>query len=136
MDVPEPQQDHEDSPEVTERERFWVVALVAALVAAPLVALQLWQVTSADSVERMVGQLGGEVPAASAVLFNLNRLGLTPVIVLFVDVSVFAVMLALARRYWIGLLFVPALVYLGMSVAYYLTSVAPLLNSVMLVRQH
>lgn len=134
MSAPETAQHHEDSPDASERQRFWVITLIAVLIAAPLVALQLWQVSSADSVERMVGQLGGEVPAASAVLFNLNRLGLTPLIVLFVDVSVFAMMVALARRYWIGLLFVPALVYLGMSTAYYLTTVAPLLNSIMLVR--
>ena len=134
MSAPETGHHHDTSLEPTANERFWIVALIAALVAAPLVALQLWQVSSADTVERMVGQLGGEVPAASAVLFNLNRLGLTPLIVLFVDVSVFAMMVALARRYWIGLLFVPALVYLGMSLAYYLTTVAPLLNSIMLVR--
>lgn len=124
----------EQSPEVGEAERFWAVAVTALLVALPLVAVHWWQVSSAWTVERAVGQLGGEVPAASAVLFNLNRLGLTTVIVVLLDTVVFVVMAAMARRYWIGLLFVPMLVYLGMSVAYYLVMVAPLIDSIALVK--
>jgi uncharacterized membrane protein len=124
--------DHE--PDVGEGERFWVSASVAGIVALALMALHWWQVSSSDSIERAAGQLGGEVPAASAVLFNLNRLGVTPVLVLVVDTVIFVVMLALARRYWIGLLVVPAILYLGMSAAYYLTMVAPLLTSITLVK--
>lgn len=128
------ERDQDESLEVGEGERFGVVAAIAGLVALPLVALHWWQASSAWTIERVVGQLGGEVPPASAVLFNLNRLGLTPMLVLLVDLVIFVVMLALAKRYWIGLLFVPAFAYLGMSAAYYLTMIAPLLNSIVLVR--
>jgi hypothetical protein len=126
--------DHEQPNAVDEDQGFWIVAVIAGLVALPFVALNWWQVSSAGLIDRLVSQAGGDVPAASPVLFNMNRVGLTPVIALLVDLLVFVVLLLLARRYWIGLLFVPALAYLGFSVLHYLVVVAPLLNSIALTR--
>ncbi len=125
---------HEQPDAKSESDGFWVVTAIAGLVSLPFVALNWWQVSSAGLIDRLVANAGGEVPAASPVLFNMNRVGLTPVIAVLLDIIVFIGMLVLARRYWLGLLFVPALAYLGFSVLYYLMVVVPLLDSITLTR--
>jgi hypothetical protein len=126
--------DHEQSDAEDEGDGFWVVTVIAGLVSLPFVALNWWQASSTGLIERLAAQAGADVPAVSPVLFNMNRAGLTPVIALLVDLIVFVGMLVLARRYWVGLMFVPALAYLGFSVLYYLVKVVPLLNSITLTR--
>jgi hypothetical protein len=117
-----------------ERRRFRVVSIVALVASLPFVAVHLWQVFSASTLEKMMSDLGGPVPTVTQVLINLSNMGALPVIVLVLDVAVFGLMYWLARRYWIGLLFAPVFFYLALSALYYLAMVAPVFSVITLVK--
>jgi hypothetical protein len=127
-----------DSPQPSaaqdERKRFRVVSIVAAMVAVPFVALHLWQVFSMSTLEGFVRDMGGPMPAATQLLVDLGHLDVLPVLVIVIDLAVFALMYRLARRYWIGLLFAPVFCYLALSAVYYLLIVAPVFNTITLVK--
>jgi len=101
-----------------EARRFRTVAIAAGILALLIVSAQLALVlTLVPSVATLFSDMGGEVPGATQLLFDLSGAGVLPFVVVLVDLVVFAAMYALARRYWIGLLFAPAAVYFAMSVA-------------------
>jgi hypothetical protein len=79
-----------DTQVVSSRERFRVVLIVASVVSALF--------------------------AAPALLLGAGAWWLG-IIVLAVDAGVFAFFYRLARRYWVGLLFVPPLIYVAINVA-------------------
>lgn len=86
--------------------RFRIVAIIAAALLLPqMIAHLLVSVTVVPTFERMFEDMGGELPAATQMLVSMGpALG---ILLLVLDVLIFWACYRLARRYWIGLLFVP-----------------------------
>jgi len=104
--------------------RFRIVSVIAGIAYAPFVlghaAFALFAV---PVFGQMYADMGGELPAVTQLLVNLSRFGLLAALLVAVDVAVFAFMYRLAKRYWIGLLFVPlaiapAMAYLFLPALY------------------
>jgi hypothetical protein len=117
-----------------DRKRFRVVAIIGATIALPLAAVHVWQAFLVSSLQSTFSDMGGPLPTISQILINLGHLGLLPVIVVGIDLAIFAVMYVLARRYWVGLLYAPAVAYLALSAVYYLLMVLPVFSVITLVK--
>jgi len=98
----------------TDARRFRIVSIIAGVVCAPFVvghaAFALFVI---PIFGQMYADMGGKLPAFTKLLVDLSHFGLLAALLVAVDVAVFVLMYVLAKRYWIGLLFVPAL-YLPM----------------------
>jgi type II secretory pathway component PulF len=96
----------ETTLEPTDRTKFRVVAIVAAVLFAPqVIASAAVPFTIFPTFRSMFDAMGGTIPPATALLLHLGPW--VGVILAVVDVVVFAFFYRLARRYWIGLLFAP-----------------------------
>jgi len=105
----------DETAALVDAKRFRVVAIVAGIVAIPFALAHLTFGVTLTAFESMYADMGGEIPALTSAIFNLGSTGLLAVVLLAVDISIFVVMYRLAKRYWIGLLFVPVLAYLAIS---------------------
>ena len=93
--------------------RFAIVFWVAFGVSALLVAGQITFVLSfTPLVIRMAEQVGVTLPAPLAFAHIVGPVGLF-LCYSVIDATLFAIFAWLAKRYWVGLLFVPALLYLA-----------------------
>jgi len=88
---------------------FWVAFAVSTLIVVGQIAFIL-SVTPA--VMRVADQAGRALPPILATVRALGPLGIFFSFAIG-DALVFAVFALLARRYWIGLLFVPPMLYLA-----------------------
>jgi hypothetical protein len=103
-----------DAPALDSERQFQVVSYVAMAVAAPFVIVHLLiGVFGFPVFADLFSQMGGQVPVVSAALLSLGWVA-GPLFVL-VDVATFWLLYRLARRWWLGLLFVPVFIYLMMS---------------------
>lgn len=118
----------------TDARQFRIVAVIAAVVALPFVLSHLtFSVGLIPTFEAMFEDMGGELPASTRLLVDLSHNGVLSLLFLLVDVGVFALMYRLARRYWIGLLFVPVPIYLGMTSLLIPVLYMPMFNVISLV---
>ncbi|MBS3957766.1 MAG: hypothetical protein KGZ40_09625 [Clostridiales bacterium] len=105
----------EEAMRLDER-RFRVVAIIAALVALPFVLVHvIITLTVMPQLASFSAEMGGTLPGAVELTLTLSRNGLLSLIFVVVDVAIFALMYRLAKKYWIGLLFVPVVAYLAIS---------------------
>jgi len=92
--------------EPVEHKKFRVVAVVAAVLFAPqVVASVLLPLTVFPTFKSMFDSMGGVLPPATAILFQLGPWA--GLIMAVIDCLVFWLFYRLARKYWIGLLFAP-----------------------------
>lgn len=86
--------------------RFRIVAIIAAVLLLPQMIAHLFvSVNVIPIFERMFADMGGELPVATQMLVSMGpALG---ILLLVLDALIFWTCYRLARRYWIGLLFVP-----------------------------
>ncbi len=97
--------------------QFRVVSIVALVVSVPFAFSHVVLGFAANNVAAMFRDMGGTIPGVTQFIMTLAQIGILPVLLLVVDVGVFLLMRRLAKRYWIGLLFVPPLAYLAISAA-------------------
>lgn len=117
------------------RRAFRVVAITAAIVAAPFAIAGLAvPAFTLPSLAKMYAEMGGELPAITSLMVGLNRLGLLQLLMLAFDVAVFALMYKLAKRYWIGLLFAPVFVYMAVGGLMQLLLYLPMYQVITLVQ--
>ena len=104
----------DDQPTPTPGRGLKTVAIVAAITSIPFaVGGIILTVVALPTVQKLYVDMGGELPASTRLLVSLNSHGLLPLLLIVFDVAIFALMYMLAKKYWIGLLFVPVLVYAG-----------------------
>jgi hypothetical protein len=85
--------------------RFRLMAIVAGALLLPEVLTHVLLAFAIPSYQGIWQSMGGEVPTFTAVLFAMGPwFGL---VLVALDVLIFWGCYVLARRYWIGLLFVP-----------------------------
>lgn len=94
-----------------------IIMLAAFGVATLFVVVQIgFAVTVAPLVLSLYDQAGLTLPMVLSVARTLGPLGIIVVLGLL-DALIFALCAAAARRYWVGLLFVPPAIYLAITIA-------------------
>lgn len=91
--------------------RFRSVAIIAAIVCAAAAlseALGLW--VSLEKLRGIADALGSSLPGVPGMVIDMNPL-LVCFLYLLLAAAVFVLFAKLAKRYWIGLLFVPVMLY-------------------------
>jgi len=120
----------EEATRLDER-RFRVVAIIAALVALPFVLVHVAiTMTVIPQLASFSAEMGGTLPKIVELAFALGRNGLLSLIFVVVDLAIFALMYRLAKKYWIGLLFVPVPAYLALSSLLFPLLYMPLFSSI------
>jgi hypothetical protein len=114
--------------------RFRVVAIVAGIVCAPFALVHATFFLTVGVMDRLFEDMGGQVPAVTQLLTGLGRTGMLSVLLLLVDIAIFVIFYRLAKRYWIGLLFVPALAYIMISSVLALLLYLPMYQVIELVK--
>lgn len=114
--------------------RFRVVLAVAVVLSVIFALPHLASGLAADVYGTIYSDLGGELPALTVSLIGLGRSGALPFVLFAIDIAVFAGMFALAKRFWIGLLFATPLVYVAMTSLVSLVLYAPLLQTVVFIQ--
>lgn len=91
---------------IADAKRFRIVAIIAAALLAPQVVGHLL-ISSVvfPTFQQMFADMGGELPGPTQLLFSLGPL--TGILLAAIDALIFWGCHQLARKYWIGLLFVP-----------------------------
>jgi hypothetical protein len=119
---------------LTDARSFRVVAAVAGVIALPFIAAHLMiALATVPSFASLYADMGGTMPTLTQLLVGLSKRGALAFIVVVLDVGLFAGMYALAKRYWIGLLFAPIFAYLAMSAVVMILLYLPLYDVVTLV---
>jgi hypothetical protein len=114
--------------------RFTVVSRIAAVVAVPFAATHLvFAIKVVPTFGGMFASMGGDLPAATGLLVGLGG-WVGAALFVVVDVAVFVAMYRLARRYWIGLLFVPPIVYVAISAVLVPLLYVPMFEIITLVK--
>jgi hypothetical protein len=94
--------------------QFTVVSYVAIAVAAPFVIVHLLIGSIGFPIfTSFFARMGESLPGPSALMLGIGWLA--GPLLLAVDVATFWLLYRLAKRWWIGLLFVPVFIYLMMS---------------------
>jgi hypothetical protein len=134
MDELHAMQEHEQVPSLetqaerasrVEADRFRVVAIIAGVVCALAAVGEITTLVAAlAKFGALFDTLGGQVPASASVLLSVGPIWVA-VVFAVVAAALFGLFLVLARRYWIGLLFVPLFIYsfLGGGLANWLSIV-------------
>lgn len=117
-----------------DKRRFKIVSIIAAVVCVPFVLTHLTFATVIPTYMQMYGSLGGELPFATKVLLSLSHFGILAVLLVVIDVALFVLMYLLAKRYWIGLLFVPIPIYIAISSILTLVLYMPMFNIITLIK--
>ena len=111
--------------------RFRVVSVIAALVALPFVLVHLVvTLTVVPSLATFSTEMGGTFTGPVQLMLALSHSGTLSVLFVGVDIAIFALMYRLAKKYWIGLLFVPIPAYLALSSLLIPVLYMPLFNSI------
>ncbi len=132
----------ETGPETTrerdlrsDERRFRVVSIVAAVLSLPFVAGHVFfALVQIPVFEKMFTDMGGELPAATQALVSLSHYGILALLLVAIDVAVFAFFYWLAKRYWIGLLFAPLFLYFVLSGLFIPLLYLPMFNIITLVQ--
>jgi len=113
--------------------RFRVVAIIAAVLLLPqAVGHLVIPATVLPTFEQMFSDMGGELPAVTQTLVSLGpALG---IILVIIDGLIFWACYRLARRYWIGLLFVPLFAVGALSALFVQALYLPMFSVVTLVQ--
>jgi hypothetical protein len=115
--------------------RFRVVTIVAVIAALPFAASHLTiALALVPALENMFLSMGGQLPGPTQFAISLSHHGVLAVLLILVDGGVFVLMYKLARRYWIGLLFAPIALYLGIGAALVPVLYWPMFQVINLVR--
>jgi hypothetical protein len=94
-----------------------IIMLAAFGIASLFVAVQIgFAVTVAPIVIGLYEQAGLELPSMLALAETLGPLGII-IVMGILDALVFGVCVLAARKYWVGLLFVPPAIYLATTLA-------------------
>jgi hypothetical protein len=113
--------------------RFRVVAIIAAVVALPFALTHLGVgLFVLPTLQSMYGSMGGELPAILQVFMNAQS-AVGPLL-FAIDVGIFIGFYFLARRLWIGFLFVPPLVYLAIGQLLISIMYMPVFSTITLVQ--
>lgn len=124
-----------ESPGVPDTERrFRVVVLVAAIPYVVFVLPHLALLSLATTYRQMYADLGGDIPALSALA--VSPLGSTMLVVVLIamDIGIFWLMYRLAKRYWIGLVFAPIFYAMAANMAVGWLMFIPMFQVVTLVQ--
>jgi hypothetical protein len=109
--------------------RFGIVSLIAALVAVPFIIQHaVFAIAGIHGFEGMFADMGGTLPAATQLLISLSHYGILAALMLVIDIGVFLLFYRLAKRYWIGMLFVPVFVYMAITALITLLVYLPILD--------
>jgi hypothetical protein len=115
--------------------RFRVVSTIAGVVCAIFALTHLtFTAMVVPTFRDMFASMGGELPVATRVLLTLSGNGVLPALLLVVDAAVFALMYRLARRHWMGLLFVPIPIYMSITAVLVPVLYLPLYNITTLIQ--
>jgi hypothetical protein len=103
-----------DAPAIDPVRQFKVVSYVAMAVAAPFVIVHfLIGAIGFPIFASFFTRMGEALPGPTALMLGIGWLA--GPLLLAVDVATFWLLYRLAKRWWIGLLFVPVFIYLMMS---------------------
>ena len=96
--------------------RLAVVTAIAFLISPPFAAVPLaLAMKSIPMFESLFQDMGGPLPPVTQLLIDLSHTGTLLVGLALFEVAVFVALYALAKRYWIGLVFVAPLAYLAIA---------------------
>lgn len=103
-----------DGPSVDPARQFEVVSYVAMAVAAPFLIVHLLiGLLAFPYFGKLFLDMREHLPMASAAMLSIGWFA-GPLLVV-IDVATFWLLYRLAKRWWLGLLFVPVFIYLMMS---------------------
>ena len=110
-------------------QRLKVAALVAAAISIPFAAVPLViAIKVIPTLESLFRDMGGSVPPITQALIDMSHSGLLAVVVVLLEIALFVGMYALARRYWIGFVFVAPLTYLAVAALMWIASYWPVFD--------